>query len=180
MRVKSERYKTGERALTRTEYNKMLAVIDNVEDELMLKLAVSTGIRREDFFNIKIADIDLDQMKLTFYEAKKKRSRTVDLETDVVLLIRKHLKTFAKREKLFSFTGRSGWNHFNHWCDIAEIPRRPFHAIRGTTAKFCQAAGWPIEKTAKLLGDTIEVVQEHYNTPSADEMAEMAKEKPIA
>jgi hypothetical protein len=33
---------------------------------------------------------------------------------------------------------------------------------------------------AKLLGDTMEVIQIHYSTPSADEMAEDAKERPIA
>jgi len=179
MKLKSERYRTGEKALTRKEFEQLLTVIDNLEDELTLKLAVSTGLRREDLFALRIADIDLEQAKLTFHEAKKSRSRTIDLEPGVVLLIRKFINTFEKRELLFSFTGRTGYNHFNAWCEIAGIPRRPFHALRATCVKFCQQARWTPEQVAKLTGDTIAVIQAHYSTPSADEMAEVAREKPI-
>jgi integrase len=180
MRFRKERYKSGEKALTRKEYDKLLAVIDNIEDEVLIKLAVSTGLRREDLTALKIADIDFDQGRLTFYEAKKRRNRTIDIEPAVVLLIRKFLKTFEKRELLFSFTGRTAYNHLNHWCVIANIPTRPFHALRATCVKFGQQAGRSPEAMAKLLGDTMEVIQIHYSTPSADEMAEDAKERPIA
>ncbi len=183
MKPRSERHTSGEKALTRGEYDKVLAKIDNLEDELMLRLAVSTGIRREDLFNIKIADIDLDEEKpkLVFYESKKRRSRSIDLELPVAQLIRKFLKTIVrKRELLFSFTGRTGWTHFNDWCEAAGVERRPFHTLRATCAKFCQKAGRSPESTAKLLGDNLETVQIYYQTPSADEMAEDAKERPIA
>jgi len=176
---KSESYRTGEKALTRSEYDKLLASIDNLEDELTLRLGVSTGLRREDLFGLKIADLDLEHSKVTFRESKKNRSRTIDLEPGVILLIRKFLKTFEKRELLFSFTGRTGYNHFNSWCEIAGIPRRPFHALRATCIKFCQQAGWTPEQVSKLTGDSIRVIQEHYSTPSADEMAEVVREKPI-
>lgn len=178
--AKSERYTTGEFALTRAEYDKLLAVIDDIEDELMLRLAVSTGLRREDLFAIKVADIDLEHAKLTFNESKKRRSRTIDLEDAVVLLIKKYLKTIVRRERLFSYVGRTGYNRFNRYCEKAGIPTRPFHSLRATCVKFCQQAGWKPEEVAKLTGDTIEVIQLHYSTPSADEMAEVAKERPIA
>lgn len=176
----SDRYHSGEKALTRGEYDKLLAVIDNIEDELLLRMAVSIALRREDLHSLRIADIDLDNAKLTFYESKKRRIRTIDLEPNIVLLIRKFLKTIPRRDKLFSFCGRTGYRHFNAWCVRAGIPERPFHALRATAIKFAQAAGWSPEQVSKLTGDTIAVIQQHYSTPSSQEMAEVAKEKPIS
>jgi integrase len=169
-------------ALTRSEYERILAKIDNTEDELMMKFAVSTGMRREDMFAVKIADINLDKKKVTFIEHKKHgRLRTIDLEDAVVLLIKKHLKHVRQGQKrLFSFTGRTGYTHFQKWCIAAGVEPRPFHTLRATCAKFCQAAGRKEQETAELLGDTKEVVHLYYTTPSDDEMAEVAREKPIA
>ena len=176
----SDRYHSGEKALTRGEYEKILSVIDSIEDELLLRMAVSTSLRREDLHNIRIADIDLDNAKLTFYESKKRRSRTIDIQPSVVQLIRKFLKTIPKRDKLFSFCGRTGYRHFHAWCVRAGILERPFHALRATAIKFAQSAGWSPEQVSKLTGDTIVVIQQHYSTPSSQEMAEVAKNRPIA
>lgn len=66
MIIRRERYKTGEKALTKDEYNRLLAVIDTLEDEVMLKLTVSTGIRREDVVGVKWADIDEKELSISF------------------------------------------------------------------------------------------------------------------
>ncbi len=73
MKLESSKYKSGEKALTHDEYLKLLSVISDVEDELLIKMAVATGLRREDLCNIKISNIDLKERKLLFHEAKKDR-----------------------------------------------------------------------------------------------------------
>jgi integrase len=82
-------------------------------------------------------------------------------------------------EYIFSKTGRTAYTRLQKYCDKAGIPRRPFHALRATCIKRCQAAGWSIEQVAKLTGDTIAVIQEHYSWPSSSEMQEVAMEKPV-
>jgi hypothetical protein len=37
MKLYSDRYKTGEKALTREEYNKLMTVITDIQDEIMIK-----------------------------------------------------------------------------------------------------------------------------------------------
>lgn len=177
-RFRSDRNTSGQFSLTREEYDKLLAVTDNLEDELILKMAVSTGLRRDDLFAVQIANIDLDNGKLTFYEAKKRRMRTIGLQAGVVQLIRKYLRTIDKRERLFSIKGRMGYNRFNSLCREAGIPERPFHALRATCIKFCQASGWSQEQVAQLVGDTLEVIHLHYTTPSIQEMGEVTRDKP--
>lgn len=179
MRLKSDSYRSGQKALTPQEYHKLLEVIDNIEDELLIKMAVATGLRREDLCNIKIANINLIEGTLTFYEAKRDRVRTVFLPDSLMMLIRKFIKTIPKRKNLFRFVGRTAYRHLNYWCRIAGIPERPFHALRATCVKFCQKAGWTPEQVSELTGDSIKVIQEHYATPSVGEMKQVTNQKPI-
>lgn len=179
MKLRSDKYKSGEKALTRKEYDKLIGCIDNLQDELLIKMAVSTGLRREDLCNVMIANIDLENDILTFHEAKKGKDRPIHLDPGLVLLIKKYLKGQPKRERLFTFTGRTAYRHLNHWCRIAGIPERPFHALRATCVKFSQAAGWTAEQVSKLTGDSIRVIQEHYATPSDGEMKDLMRSKSI-
>jgi len=179
MKPYSDRYRTGEKALTKKEYEKLMSVVDVLEDEVMIKMAVSTGARREDLCNIKISDINLEDKKVHFYERKKNRIWTVPLSSEMCRLIKQLLNTRGKQqiETLVSYSGRTAYRRLHRYCDKADIPRRPFHALRGTCIKFCQAAGWTPEQVSKLTGDTIQVIQAHYATPSTSEMQEVAESK---
>jgi integrase len=181
MRYKKERYRSGEKALTPREYEKLISVVDRQEDEVCFKLAVSIGARREDLASIKVHDIDLDELKLSFYEQKKRRIHTVPLSPEMARLIKQLLNSRGKNQTvdLFPFTGRTMYDRLQRYCDKAEIPRRPFHALRATCIKRCQSAGWSIEQVSRLTGDTIAVIQEHYSYPSSSEMQEVAELKPV-
>lgn len=173
-------YKSGEKSLTPKEYEKLIAVIPYLEHLLLIKLAVVSGIRREDIVKIKINDIDFEEGEIKYYEHKKKRLYSVYVDNDIIMLIKQHLNTLArKRDLLFSFGGRQAYNILNKYCEIAQIPKRPFHSLRATCIKFAQLKGWTPEQTAKHIGDRIATIQEHYSTPSKTEMAELAKTKPI-
>lgn len=181
MRLASASYKSGEKALSRKEYEKLIAVVDNTEDELLIKLAVTTGLRREDLCALKISNINLEDETLTFHESKKSRDRTIYLSPEIILLIKKFAGNGAGkgREKLFRFTGRTAYRHLNSWCRVAQIPERPFHSLRATCVKFAQQAGWKPEEVAKLTGDSIRVIQEHYSTPTEGDMKEAVTKRSI-
>lgn len=180
MKLKSEKYTSGQKALTQKEYAKLIETIDNLEDELLIKFAITTGLRREDLCNIQISNIDLVERTLTYHESKKHRDRTIHLSESIILLIKKYYKTIPQpQKKLFKFTGRTAYNHLNYWCKIAGIDERPFHALRATCVKFCQRAGWSAEQVSQLTGDTIAVIQQHYATPTNDEMRNVINNKQI-
>ena len=178
-KLESDKYRSGQKALTHKELDKLMEVIDNIEDELLIILAVTTGLRREDLCSVKTKNIDLQEGTLTFHESKKNKDRTIYLSPKAVTLISKFLKTQEKRDNLFSFCGRTAYRHFNYWCRIAKIPERPFHALRATCTKFCHDAGWTDPQISDLTGDSIRVIQQHYMTPSRGEMKQAAQEKPI-
>jgi len=175
--------RTGEKSLTQKEYQKLLAVCNTLEEEVLLKISVSLGLRRRDVASVKIANIDLTEGKVTYYEDKKDRDRTVPLDPDLTQLLRKYVSTLPKNQAFLfrwgkgKYGDRTAHRRLTALCDRAGVPRRPFHALRATCIKFKQADGWPVEATAKLIGDTIAVVQEHYSTPSDAELSELMKEK---
>lgn len=192
MLQKRTRYTTGEKALSQTEWEKLQEVIDNLEDEVLFKLAISAGIRREDIGyspkkNSGIRLSDITEMpngtgKLKFFEHKKNRIHEVPLSKEMMRLIKLLVNSRDKASKspfLITYSGRTCHRRLQEYCDKAQIPRRPFHALRATCIKFCQKAGWRVEEVAKLTGDTIAVIQEHYSTPSEGEMQEAIERKAI-
>lgn len=179
MRYKADKYRTGEKALTRKEYEKLLTTIDNLEDEVMIQTAIATGIRREDLCSIKISDIDFNENKISFYESKKKRIWNVYTPDELVRKIKQLIQSRGKKqsEYLITYSGRTAYRRLQEYCDRAGIDRRPFHSLRATCIKFCQSAGWTPEQVSRHTGDTISVIQRHYSTPSTSEMYETAREK---
>lgn len=187
MVAKKERYLTGEKALTEKQVENFLLKIGTVYDEALFRLALTTGIRREDIVNIKQADVNLEAGTVSFYEHKKDRIRTVPIPESTAQKLRQHLAIIGKGTWLFPAPGdkkkhissRQVYNRFQRYLKEAGIEPRPFHALRATCIKLCQRRGWSVEQTAKLVGDTIAVVQEHYSVPSEEELKQVAEEKAI-
>lgn len=181
--TKRTQSRTGEKALTPLEYEKLISVCNTLEEEVLIKLAVGLGFRRKDIAKIKIKNIDLNEGKITYYEHKKDRDRTIPLGAQLNQLLKKYIHTLPRDQVYLFKWGSSDWGdrtahrRLTALCDRAGIPRRPFHALRGTCIKFKQKEGWPVEATAKLVGDTIRVVQEHYSVPSDAELSELMIEK---
>lgn len=178
--VEREPYRTGQKAFTKKEFEKLMAKVGVLEDEVLILLAVNTGLRRRDITSIKIDDVNLKNRSITYYEQKKRRTRTIFISSEMARKLEIYLNTMPKKqERLFSFRDRTAYNRMNKYCQLAGIPERPFHALRATCIKFCQQAGWSAAEVSELTGDTIRVIQEHYETPSIEEMRETTENKKI-
>lgn len=163
------------------EYEKLCDACNSIEDEALIKFTVSTGLRREDVVNVLIDNVDTIKGSVTYAEKKKgMRIRTIYIGSKLSILLTKYLKTLPKQQKkLFNFCGKTAYNKLQNLCDIACIRRRPFHSLRATCIKRCQKLGWSPEQVMALTGDTLAVIQQHYLTPSMDEMINTAITKEI-
>ena len=155
---------------------------------MLLTLAIETGIRREDLVSIPIEGLNLGAGELTFRETKKKRTRTVNLGETLTSTLRQYTTVLPKGTRwLFPsrehgkghLSGKTAWNALDGALRRAGLKPRPFHSLRATCVKVAQRRGWTPEQIAELTGDTIRVIQQHYSTPSHDEMRLLAKEKPL-
>lgn len=175
MITRKERYKSGEFALTPKEVEQFLAVITDVRDLALFQVALSAGLRRDDIVNIKKADINFEEKKLAFNEKKKKRIHTVYLPDKVLTTIKMVLNAFPKEKdkRLFPISSKTAYNKFQTYLERSGLHQRPFHCLRATCIKLCQARGWHETKTAAHVGDRVATIQEHYLVPSAAEMREI-------
>lgn len=186
-----EQYKSGQHALTGAQVKKLLLSFSDIQEKALIGLTIVIGTRREDSVAIKRNDFNPDTGSITYYEKKKKRTRTVFIPSqEIIQLLVMHVKTSRNSEWLFPspkrgkytdrhVSSRHAYNILQEHLDIVNLPRRPFHALRATCYKLCQARGWAPRKAAELLGDTMRVAEEHYDAPSVGEMEQEAKEKPL-
>lgn len=180
--VKKPTYFTGEKAFTRDEFEKLLSVVDNSEDRIMLLIGVSLGIRRYDLSRIIVRNINFKEHTLTYLEKKKgDQPHTVfmpdRLEQELSIYIKE--KKLGLNDKIFTCKDRQLCNRFYDILDKANISRRGIHSMRGTCVKLCQANGWSIEECAKHINDRVTTVQVHYSTPSQSEMLDVVKRKGV-
>lgn len=184
VRGKAAPYRTGEFALTRKEYEKLIAACRTLDDRVLIMIGCSLGLRRSDIVRLQWANIDLRDLEhatITYQEKKKgDRIRTVPIGPRLAQELLMLKNALPKSQKtVFSFGDRQAYTRFNKVCEIAGVEGRPFHAMRATAIKFMQAAGWTPEMVAEITGDTIRVIQEHYLAPSRSELAEAAREKEV-
>jgi integrase len=187
---KKKKYTSGQRALTQDQLNRLLLCVTDLVHLGMLQLAVTGGLRREDLCKVKTSDVNFNDQSVTFYESKKKRIKKVYIPVTVMNTLRMIVNVNKKEPYLFPgnsekirghghVSGRNLWNIFKFYCQKTELEPRPFHSLRATCIKLAQKKGWSVEQTAQHVGDTISVIQEHYTTPSEEEMKEVINRKPI-
>lgn len=185
-----KKYKTGQKALTEDNIDKLLNVITDLKQLGLIQLAIAGGIRREDIVRIKSNDVNPEDGSITFYEHKKKRTKKIYIPKTVMNTLEMIIKSNKKEEFLFPgksesrygkghISGKTAYNIFNRYLKKADLDPRPFHALRASCMKLCQKRGWTPEQTAEHTGDTIKVIQEHYSTPSTEEMKETVNKKEL-
>jgi integrase/recombinase XerD len=163
-------------ALSNQEIERCLAVCDSTEKEIIIRLGYTLGLRRGDMAILKMADVDVENHQLKYFEEKKDRIRVVPLTTELELALKKHMSG-QRREYLFRrASGSTLYRRFQEILQEAKIIKpdenRPFHALRGTCYKYWQKKNMPIPQIAELLGDTLETAMKHYGTATFGEISD--------
>lgn len=201
LRYDGVRYKTGRDALTEAEVRTVISSALSLETVALLSLAIAGGLRREDVVSVEVANIRRLEaetgvglprttlLEVAFWEKKRRRNWRVFVTGSAAqgLLLYLNQRRRDKSRWLFPsprttskhISSRHAYDMLQSALEAAGLKRRPFHALRATCMKMCQRKGWTIEQTMELTGDSWRTVQEHYLTPSEDELRETALMKPL-
>lgn len=183
-------YKSGQHALTDEELRQVIRNAPGFTEMVLLKLAVASGMRRGDIVSVRWGAIDWPNARISFYEQKKRRNRTVYLSEDMMQDLQRLHALHKEEHYLFPggsdvkygkghMSDRSAYTVFNRALEASGLENRPFHALRATCIKLAQKRGWTITQCAEHVGDTVRVIEQHYMAPSDGEMRAAAKDKPI-
>jgi integrase len=193
--AKKEKYKSGQFALTRAQTDKLLNVIDVLQHEVLIRLAIAIGARRSDIVRITQDNIKQENNSVTFYEEKKHVWRTVNVSEQLMSKLKQIKDLYRSEPYLFPgnshtkyspkirgkghLSSRQAYNILRKYTIRAGIEDIPFHALRATCVKLALAGGWTYEQVADLTGDKIETLQYHYSVPSKGEMKDLVNARPI-
>lgn len=159
-------------SLTEEEQEKLYGVLDRLEDLALFRLALTTGIRREDIVKVEIGRIDFENRRLTFWESKKRRDWTVPLTREAAQALQMYVRTRPKGERyLFPFSGRTAYNRLQDALGKAGVRKAiSFHDLRRSFIKTAKRRGISPKAVSQVTGDTLAVIQEHYENLDQDEL----------
>ena len=135
----------------------------------MVLIALNTGLRRGEVFNLKWADINFDKRTLTVEgtTSKSGQTRHVSLNSEVMTI----LKLWGQQSKgVFVFTSPVTGTRFDNikkaWGQLrirAGIPDFLFHDLRHTFASKLVMAGVDLYTVKELMGHSTIQMTERYS-----------------
>jgi integrase/recombinase XerD len=164
-------------SLSIEEQEALYSSASSFEDLTLFRLALNTGIRREDIVGIELSSINLKSRELAFYEHKKRRVHTVPLTTTVAIDLERYINSLPKGQKhLFNFSGRTAYNKLQRTLAAAGIKKElSFHDLRRSFMKTAKKKGLDPKAVCQITGDTLSTVQNFYQNLDMEELKEEIK-----
>ena len=164
-------------SLTIEEQEALFKAASSFEDLTLFKLALNTGIRREDIVRIELSNIHLKRQELSFWEAKKKRVWVVPLTATLTKELERYINTLPKgQKKLFDFSGKTAYNKLQRTLTRAGITKTiSFHDLRRSLMKTGKRKGLDQKAICQITGDSMRTVEQFYQNFDMDELKEEIK-----
>jgi integrase len=160
-RVSKEREPEGRvRYLSDEERERLLAACQASplkELELIVLLALTTGMRRGEILGLRWADVDLKRRMAVLHKTKNRERRAVPLVPRVAQLLEAHAKVRRLDTQLvFPLEGKDRAIDPAHWfvqaCRAAKVAEFRFHDLRHTAASYLAMSGATPPEIAAVLG----------------------------
>lgn len=169
LKLKKQQKKTIVQPLSVEDFGKILSTAYNLKSQrgLIVKTLFLTGVRANEFVNLKIENFDYNGKRLFIDVAKKESQRYVP----VLPALADELKTFIsgrthgyifqsqkpnKINRDFRYSPQRIWQIVNEIAEVAKVStvnKRVYpHKLRHTIATFLLGNGMPIEEIQKFLG----------------------------
>ncbi|MBK34141.1 MAG: hypothetical protein CME26_01260 [Gemmatimonadetes bacterium] len=154
-RVKLLRVDTYEPVfLTVAEGERLIAAAEGQMCTL-LTLALHTGLRRMELFNLQWADVDMEREEIVVRRAKSRKYRRVPVNSVVVAALRGHPR-HIRSSHVFHREDGGPWRDVRKrlWAalDKAGLPRVRLHDLRHSFASNLVAAGVDLRNVKELVG----------------------------
>ena len=145
--------------LSRNEINLIFESIKNKKHRLLIALAYGSGLRVSEVIDLKVQDINLDDLVLHLKEAKGKKDRITvfpeKLKTDIQNMIagKSGNDLVFESERGGKLTSRSAQKVFSDALKRSEIKKQAsFHSLRHSFATHLLENGTDIRYIQELLG----------------------------
>lgn len=163
-----------DRWLTKEEIGRLIGACVTPHLRLFVILAYHTVARRGAILDLTWDQVDFEHRLIRYQKPgrreTKKRRATVPLNT-VAIAALQEAQIVAVSDHVIEFRGkpvRSIRTAFDKACARAEIVDCSPHILRHTAATHMVMAGVPVAEIARMLGDTVAMVEKVYGKHSPD------------
>lgn len=153
--------------ITKNEVKAMLNVPKNRKHQCILKLLYGCGLRRSEAINLKITDIDSENMLIRISNSKGNKDRMVMLPNSLLLDLRQYYKVFKPKVYLFEgisnkrYSASSIQKIVKNAATKAGIKKKvTAHVLRHSFATHLIESGTDVRYIQQFLGhDSIKTTQ---------------------
>jgi integrase len=132
------------------------------ELELIVMLAITTGMRKGEILGLRWPDVDLKRAQAVLQKTKNREKRAVPLVPRVITLLQAH----AKVRRLDSDLIFQGTGKLDHWfgraLEEAKIEDFRFHDLRHTAASYLAMSGATLLEIGAVLGHKTAAMTKRY------------------
>jgi site-specific recombinase XerD len=145
----------------REEIKKIIVSPENAKHRLILSLTYSAGLRLSETINLKIADIDTENLSLHIKSGKGKKDRVTVFSPKIKKEIQKIIKSKNKNDYLFESSrggkmkDRTAQKIFENALKRSGVKKQgSFHSLRHSFATHLLENGTDVRYVQELLGHT--------------------------
>ncbi len=166
--------------LSQEEIGSILSQIKNVKHLAILTTIYSAGLRISELINLRVEDIDSDQMRIWIRQGKGKKDRLTILAPSLLPLLRDYFKSHRPKNWLFEGPGHMQYSPssirkvLQRACSKAKIKKHVVvHTLRHSFATHLLEQGVNLRYIQELLGHTSSKTTEIYTHVSRSRMIEV-------
>jgi integrase len=136
--------------------------------ELIVMLAITTGMRRGEILGLRWADVDLKRRQAVLNKTKNQERRSVTLVPQILGLLQAHAKVRRlDTELVFPQPGKDKPIDPAHWFERAVAKAKledfRFHDLRHTAASYLAMSGATTQEIAAVLGHKTLAMVKRYS-----------------
>ena len=166
--------------LSQEEITRILSHVRNVKHLTILTTIYSAGLRISELINLKVEDIDSDEMRIWIRQGKGKKDRLTILAPSLLPLLRDYYKINRPKNWLFEGQGHMQYSAssirkvLSRACRRAGIKKHVVvHTLRHSFATHLLEQGVNLRYIQELLGHTSSKTTEIYTHVSRSGMIEV-------
>jgi len=168
--IKIPKERTRTRFLEQDEVKLLLTYVKDVDLNLMIRVAIGTGLRKQNLFNLEWGQIDLQNLHIKVIVKGNK-----EIYIPIVEELRDALVKYRSSRLLISkevFPKKNYDKRFRSYLKALKIRGVSFHPLRHTFGSWLAMGGVDIKTIAELMGhESIETTQRYIHIASEHKKA---------
>jgi integrase len=168
------------RALTEAEIRLLLASVESIRDDALIRLGLSVGLRVSEVVAIRTSEVDFDRGLIKIWDEKKDRWRHVMPTMEAMGVLKRYLNSLERRAQyLFPLTTKTVGRIIQRYSKRVLGFVISWHSLRTTYVSRCVELEQSPAVVMINTGDSPATILKYYTKLSEVVMRKFVESKPV-